>query len=316
MKHAQLALLIILLLVLAGCDYLPGKKDHLIDPAKFHEGTSALSMSAAARAPPSIVKENSEFKFYAILKNLGVAPIENGLIKLVVLDKDHIEGRPPLYYSNINLKGRSLEWPDGETDMRYFSLTAKEVKNEMSSAQTELMLVACYDYYTELLTDVCIDTDIYGVNSQSAQKACSYNSARLGSKGQGGPVEFVRLESDFISTETGVIPEFKLYLSNMGKGGVYKAGEHMKICGSEPIEDGKLINNLVSVEAWLSNQQMDCTVPGGKTELDISNPENYVVCKASSEVPKSTIAYSSPLKVIARYGYTNSFSKPVLIEAT
>jgi hypothetical protein len=310
----KLTFVLVILLLMLGCTLIPGGKDLLIDPAKFLEGRLGLTLSAADKAPPAKVQELHEFHFFAVLRNQGVADIENGILKLVILDNDHIEGQSQLTHSDISLKGKSLEWPEGETDMRHFSLKAKEVKNQMTSAQAELMLIACYDYFTELITDVCIDPDIYGLNLGNEQKACRYNVNPVGNKGQGGPVEFVQIESDFKLTDTGgVFPRFRFRLKNSGTGGVYKQGEHSKVCSSEPIVAGDELSNMVMIEAWLANTPMECEIPSGKPLLDISQQDSYAICTAQQEVAETSIAYTSTLRVRAHYAYTSSFSKPVMV---
>jgi hypothetical protein len=239
---------------------------------------------------------------------------------------------------NFRLAGKSQAWPIGEKVISPIAkLTVNKIPGTRESPITKIETSACYPYTTYFAETICVDTDIYSVETDPIcrnQKTFTYS-------GQGAPVIVnkldvdmvpVRIESGSISTsapitnssghlqsigtttvdQKNIIIEtsFRIYFKNTDKGVILSYAE-----GSNPCLDGPSSKGtIIKIKAYLGSLELSCTNP----DIQMYSSEGSVRCTLPREsIPADFTLnrnYEMPLTVQAEYFYKATTSKDVKIK--
>ena len=215
---------ILLVVLISGCDLgnLFGNKEDPVDIITYgqiHSGSQGIEASYLPDRPQSIyvVDTQQDIVLAFEIENKGAVDVTGGIISL---------NFDPLYvnfdekHKNFDLLGRSIYSNKGEKKALFFNGKI----NALAEDKKEITInaVTCYDYSTEYLFDVCIDTD--PANTRPNKKACDYleNKKKYSSLGgQGGPVIISKLDQTINTIPGGIETEFIIYITNGGKGKNY-----------------------------------------------------------------------------------------------
>ena len=168
---------------------------------------------------------------------------------------------------------------------------------------------------------VCIDPDIS--NTNLGKKVCKVQDLVFNS-GQGGPGSVTKIEASTIPViETGkekprIKAQFLIFIENRGQGTVVNRDVINKFCTSSEISHENL--NVVYIQAFLSNnQEMKCELKEKKDVtsqrfIKLQDKKEIVRCSLEKGLPNSQDAYSTPLKIVLSYGYSNSVSANYVIQ--
>ncbi|MBI2134082.1 hypothetical protein HYU11_05360 [Candidatus Woesearchaeota archaeon] len=302
-KEAFLLLLVFFLIV--GCSQQTNKGND-----NFRTGTKGLVMSFIPGSPPDRFLGDGKLDVAVQVKNAGTTSIENsngfgGNIYLTGFDRNIIAFDKEADGINL-LGGRNLYDPEGEIDIKEFQGNVK-LADGVDTYKTTLMATACYSYETTAAPMVCIDPDPFG--SKTKQKACTTQNVGL-SGGQGAPISVTKVELNPSSEKL----RFTIHFSNSGGGMVYD----MNSQNCNPYSTGlsSKEKNVVSVEE-VRIGSIDITgtcKPLIDRKFTLINNARNIMCELdiqSSGIPQS--AFSSPLLIRVRYGYTTSISKSIEI---
>jgi hypothetical protein len=265
----------------------------------FRTGTEGMSISFMKNAPPASVFEEEDFPVYVTIQNKGATDISSGLLALG-FQSDYVNAEQKT--KEFDLKGKSIAFPDGEQAMLRFLVRSKNIIGNFRTVP--ITLTGCYTYGTTAVTQVCIDTEVYGINT--VQKPCTVSDIKL--TGQGGPVAVTKVEPKMLVNEgeSIVIPQYVIYVENKGKGTVLRTARDF--CSASSLTKDSL--NIVQVHAELAEQPLDCN----KEELYLEDGKDSVICKLTDGIDKSTIAYSTLLKVQLDYGYAQTATTNINIQ--
>ncbi len=191
-------LLILSFLVLQGCDQRHGITN-------VYRGTRGVEIDFVNNAPPTEIIENTEAPVMIEVWNRGAYTIPSGdtVVNLrydpIYFELDHSDtnfylARNPDGVFNV-LEGKSSSWPEGEKIILPFTkLISKDIPGTRESPITNLELVACYNYKTFFSEMICLDTDVYEVDTDPICR----NRGTYTHSNQGAPIAVNKIEVDML----------------------------------------------------------------------------------------------------------------------
>ena len=324
MKKILFLLLIVFLLALAGCGYIPtsGSKSQDVD---VHIGTYGLIAEFARNAPPQTVFEDGKFAVVLRIRNAGAYDIKNGLIAFG-LEKDYVpqialQDNPAAIKDEIltfDIRGKSLIDLKGEENVISLQATAGKLDPQSESKQSTLTATFCYPYKTIASATVCIDTDI--ANIRPVKKVCQVKDISL-SRGQGAPIAVRKIETRMVPDVEKVKPQFLIYLENTGNGIAVNPKGYMIPCQKSEFKDEDLWNvaylKVFSSQSGGENQLL-CTPSLENDEttgiLRFRDKKDFIRCTYKDGISANSDAYTSPIRIELEYGYTQTISTNLLIQ--
>ncbi len=306
----------------------------------YRVGTSGLSMQFVKNTPPQKVFEGDTFPAMISIKNNGAysIPQDSAYLSLGV-ERDYTRaiqlqagGRVSKANEDadssakFNLDGRSQINSPGDEEVISYSIQAGKIDPQSETHTSALIATLCYPYETILESDVCIDTDVN--NLRPGKKVCSQHDLSFGS-GQGAPVTVTRIETRMLPNEitkdNGVSdrinPQFLIYVENIGSGLVIKQGTEKEFCTKSSALYANY--NQVYVNVFLSNDELECQIaevkkdPNDPFHIKLKDKKDIIRCnlkKGSQGITKNLDNYLSPLKVVLKYGYSQSMAANYAIQ--
>ena len=337
MQKIYLTLILIGIFIISGCVNLNPDKG-TVTTSSLYTGTSGLELSFVKSAPPSRVFEDTPFNAIVDIKNKGAYDIglnegeetndkgifvmtpETGYVSLTQIEKSGgvVETvDPDVNKAGFVVRGRSLSDPIGDELLVYSNLNAKKLDSLSSIHASSVFATVCYPYQTKISASVCIDEDIYDLDS--GKKACESKNLAF-SGGQGAPVAVTKIEVQMIPEGDKMKPEFLIYVENKGKGEVVKRDGYAEACksgiGGRDDKLGKYFNviNVISEESKLSDKLLVCGPEDQKNVVVLSGKNGIIRCSPESWGSENEGAYVAPLNLVLEYGYTTTISKEFNIE--
>jgi hypothetical protein len=248
-------------------------------------------------------------------------------------DGNYQENILPFY-----LAGKSQVWPIGEKTITIVGkLNVSKIQGTRESPTTKIEVSACYPYKTYFSESICVDTDIYSLETEPIcrnQKTYSYPA------GQGAPVIVSRIDVDMIpvGVESGSVsisqpildasgqiqdighgtiqgkdiiiePNFRIYFRNVDQGVILAFDGNNNPCVSGPSAKGEVIK----INASLGTTELICSKP----EIMMYSNEGSVRCTLPANRVNGQFElnrnYELPLRVEAEYFYKITSAKDVKI---
>ncbi|GIU69343.1 MAG: hypothetical protein KatS3mg002_0579 [Candidatus Woesearchaeota archaeon] len=297
-KLIGIIVLIIIATLLNGCT------GQSTTTKNFQIGTKGLTIEKLS-GTPSVIYENETFALGVFIKNLGAENVNQGKI-MINFDDYFIEfnNRESGFEKSkkITLAGRNRDNPNGDSDYIEYVFNSKELGVIRESADTKINFNICYDYRTDLTTEICIDTKTRTADQRSyACKTKTFTS----NSGQGAPIAITKIETEMLRLRSGenIKPVFRIYIKNMGKG--YTLTPESTLCENPSIHADKI--NKLKIKAWISADiELECDpeiirlVDGqaiARCEVRDQDLTNFKV---------KTTNYITLLRVLLEYNYVDS----------
>ncbi len=314
----KLVALFTVCILLAGCNIFDPGPDKPIDVSynAVHSGGQGIAFEFARDRPLDsyvVVPSGNDITVIVGLENKGAWDVlpTKGVLALNY-DKTYMHFEPT--YKDFELGGRSLFRSKGEKVFKDFNgriSPLQEVKKD-----THIFAVACYEYETEYIFDICIDTD--PTNTQTTNKACDVlqNKKKYSSMsgGQGGPVSISALDQAIRIRDNNLDIDFIIKLANVGKGKIYDIGTTPQaLC----LEGGSInYADKVRITADLAGQELQCdTVADTPGIVNVYNDIGGVVnCRALQYTSVRQPSFLSKLKVTVTYNYVDTTGKAVTLK--
>ncbi len=268
------------------------------DPApppveSFKTGTGSLDMSFMRNAPPAEVFQKSSNDIILRLQNKGATDIRTGTLRLSY-DRGVIELRDANSRS-FDVKGKSAIYPQGESILVTFPFTALTLSTESQVRETSIVATACFEYETEVLQNVCIDTDPYDLRPEARADVCQIRDYSPG--GTGGPIRVDKIETRFSQDGTEIQPVFTLTISQAGGRSqqILAPGNAFAYCSSAQFDTSKI--NIVKIYAELSDIQLTCD----RDEINLYQQTARITC-AGLPVSTTSGSFEAPLYIRLNYG--------------
>ncbi len=295
--------LVLIIFLLASCtpDNQERKTPTFND---VHSGTDGLVMSFSDKTTfSSDIAEDSEFKTVIELKNKGASDIKNG--KIAIITDSYLQ--PEESIKSFDLQGKSVYNLNGEDTSEVFTIKAKKLDEQSQSQEASIIAIACYDYKTEVRTDVCIDYDYLNLNLNNINKVCTVKEHKMGS--EGGPVEVTDIKPAFENSGNQLKLKYIITIRNAGSGMVTKPGDAYSVCNAG---SGKTSFNLLETKAKLGINELDCKDISGDKDIHLEDGTGKAVCVLQKPIPKQA-PYLTTLQIELLYGYTQTLQKNILI---
>ena len=343
MKKQILLFLIVFSVFLLGCSgggfSNPFGSASSAKPAEinFYTGTQGVIAEFSKNAPPQSSMQDSSFPILIRVRNLGAYDVKKGIISLG-MEKDYAkiltaDPNPRLGIFNKNenaipfeLDGKSQTNKKG--DEVYVSLNAQTGKLDPQSEthQSTVTATLCYPYQTTASATICIDSDPAGI--RPGNKVCKVQDISF-SSGQGAPIAVTKIESQMVPREDNKInPQFLIYVENRGGGDAVNPDSYENACSSSApaaLSSGnanKNIWNSAFIEVYNSagqgeNQLICCPNINSECKentvdkrgfLKFKDKKDFVRCTFSEGKDRNIDAYTSPLKIVVKYGYVQSIA--------
>jgi hypothetical protein len=300
----KIILFILIFITLYGCNnsgYEP-----IYNP---YQGSDGLTINFLDNAPPNLVYELETFPLGFVIKNNGAYDIQKGIINLNY-ERDYI--KTYLFdETSIMLKGKHRYNPNGEEKVRLFYFETKKMDSMSQIRDSLIGITACYEYYTELKTEICIDPDTFNINKDK-NKPCTVSDKTFNS--QGAPVGIMNINptlNKLPNNDEKIIPEFEIVVKNINYGNVISKESIYRYCSNEAItrEDfGK-----IEINAKLAGNNLNCEP---KIIVLEDNKIGKTRCKLEEGIIGTSTSYNSLLEIFLKYGYTTSISKEFKIYRT
>lgn len=300
-------------------------------------GFNGLSMEFQKNTPPAKIFESSTFPVIIKVKNNGAYSLENDNKAILSLgvEKDYTKkvnllagGRVQPVDSGsaaaFNLEGKTKINPKGEEQVISYNIQAGKVDPQSEAHQSNIIATVCYPYESVLESSVCIDTDVS--NLRPSKKVCQTQDLVF-SSGQGAPVAVTKIEINMLPTLADgqnelsgkIKPQFLIFVENKGQGTVIKKESVMDFCTKSETSHANL--NIVYVDVYLAGQKLECQLETkqGSNELGhikLLDKKDIIRCVFKDGIDASRDTYLSPLKIVLKYGYTQSISANYFIQKT
>ncbi len=293
------------------------------DIGAIHSGTEGIKMEFLENSPPPEImapfKNDDGYPFTLGIKlvNNGAVNVENGWMTLS-LEEDYMKVDD--FRRSFSLEGKSISNPVGESEIIIFNGITKKFKEGQSDKyKSTILATTCYKYKTEMKEDMCVDTDVLGLEKK--KQPCKVSD--ITSSGQGAPVAVSKIEAKMIPEGNSdgiafVRPQYIIHLKNAGDGEVMNPSlDPEPACSSDLIADKnsdayKKAWNFASVSASLSGKELICAPNPVKLK---DNDDTTVRCttKEEDKIDANTPSYRSPLVILVDYGYTTTISTEVML---
>jgi hypothetical protein len=272
-------------------------------------GTQGIEINFMNNAPPNEIYVDSgggnEFEASIELKNKGAYPAEGGSLegKLYIggFDQSVISGSWD-GGDNIpsGLMGKNPLFPEGGYEIKSYRDSDVNFPFASENYEPTIQVTACYNYETKATPLICIDPS--PTSTSIKNKVCTVKDTSL-SGGQGGPVGVTKIEQTGNSKKT----IFKIYVSNLGNGKIISLKKYSTCLDLKYDEVDR-----VEVSAEISSLgRGDCTPEGtANSPLRLQDGEGFIVCTFNNPTGE---AYTTPLEITLKYGYSSSISKKINI---
>ncbi|MBI1969350.1 hypothetical protein HYS48_01535 [Candidatus Woesearchaeota archaeon] len=310
--------LLFVVLFLSACQ----QQEFLFNP---FQGTAALEMAFLENAPSAQIyasPDGEEFEILLKLQNEGAFDIQRGFLTLGVeqdylsIKKWDLEGTEIVLMgpqqASFLLEGKSKLNPFGSDAMVALRAVATLKEPQVETLATQILATACYEYFTQANTPICIDTDVY--NRKGTEKVCEISDVSIGGTGSPIVIDSVGVEMLPDGGEF-VRPRFTIHISNAGIGQVIAPEAVQEACSAKGLSHDLL--NTIKIEEIsfsgysYSKGQMQCNPQKAKLEQG----EASVTCTLAPALLQSNKpTYTTNLYIKLKFGYLQSISTETRLE--
>jgi hypothetical protein len=258
----------------------------------YNKGTTGLKLDFLTNSPPSELFDGQTFPFVLEIYNIGITDV-NPYITLTGFDKNIISANWANRQPGI-IPGKSQLNPTGG-----YASVEDNVKvtlpTGVNTFSTPLTAIACYEYVTQAVSQVCVDPD----PTNNRDDVCAAKLIQL-SGGQGAPVGITKIDT----RPTIGMTYFIITISNLDKTGAVIKYDKVSTCIDQLTYQD--VDAVDVMGANLGSQSISCT----PTTIKLVNGLGTITCQATGLTGS---AYSSSLQLNLRYGYKTSITKSLNI---
>ncbi len=225
-QSAILIAIMIILTAITGCG--PVRPEYI----DYFKGSEGLVFDFINNYPPYEMYQNTSVIAQAKVHNNGAFNLYDetfyGILYLNT-NKNFIEtGEKEESIKQIILKGKSIDFPIGESQTYYMGAIKSKEIGQFESIPTEISLTACYPYRTYFADTVCIDYS--EVSGDERLQVC--RAQDIIAESQGAPVAVKEVKVNMIpygtestngKTSYKIKPQFIITIKNIGSGNVAKS---------------------------------------------------------------------------------------------
>jgi len=231
-------------------------------------------------APHDSVYENTEPLLELEISNLGAYDIEQGEFSVTGFNSKYLElledETISLIPKNENMfLGKNVLNPSGSTHPFYFRLKTKLIPFGKDLHQENFFLLANYNYKTELITNICLNTNQYNL----AGANCEVPREPIRLNGQGSPLAITQIQ-EIITPGSNPKVDFIFTLENKGQGKISQAVLEQAKLGHLPLNCERREIKFDENEYQIQEHILICSqeikeFPSYETTLNLEFSFNY-----------------------------------------
>jgi len=312
MKKAIITLILVIMLAVSGCNGIPGRSKE--PQTGYKVGNQGLEMRFIPNYPRYRQYDDEPFNVLLEIRNIGSTEVGYGG------DSIYLSGFDPGIITGVSTYGKPIPQIEGTgpynneggfDTMEFLGEIYPLKMKKIDKYPATILATACYGYKTIGSENICLDPNPYSTTSE--RKVCTPTSVSFGS--QGAPIAITSVEVE----PTPRITRFKIHISNVGGGAVFKAGiDQLARCnpydprGLEFTEVDYV--QLSNVETTGKTITSSCKPVDNEGNVKLINGQATVFCELGGL--GSGPAYSTPLTIELDYGYRSTISTNVEIVQT
>lgn len=313
MKKVLVICIIILMLGISGCrEGFGGRKEPV---SGYRSGSQGLVVNFMPNYPRPQMFDDEPFDVILEIRNKGSQTIGFGgdRIFLSGFDTGIITGistngeRLP-----SNFEGITEYNADGGYDTLQFTGEIYPLKmKKIDRYPATVLATVCYGYKTVASENICIDPNPFAASNE--RKVCTPGVVSFGT--QGAPIGITSVEVD----PTPRITRFKIHMSNVGGGTVFKYGaDYLAKCNpyhTRGLEFNEIdVVRITGVQVAGKTITTSCKPMDNEGNVRLINGQATIFCELGNL--GTGPAYTTPLTIEVDYGYRSTISKQVEIIQT
>lgn len=313
MKRSLLALMIMAIMVLSGCQ----DNSQGTTTAAFIGGTKGLDLKFTENQPPEKVMDNAQdtFGIAITMKNEGESTIDTGKVigTLSGIDATAFSLKSISAQSQNSISAKEKQGSDtidGGTEILEFGDVTYTPK-VTGDFQTTLIADVCYDYETQAVFSLCLKKNT--VQKESNKEACKIEALKT-EENSGAPVQIGNVRESAAGNNK---IKFTFDIEKIGDGKVYKQDTFSVGSGcveNKDTDEGK--NKVMVTIEPQSDLVVSCSrLNGGsqgQTQL-YENNKGTLVCEIDTSNLQDT-AYSSQMTIKVKYTYKDSIQQDIVVK--
>jgi len=321
--------------LLTACSGGYGDEKHVLD-IEFHKGTNGVDFDIIGLMPE--IYEDTAFKLAVNIFNKGAYDILPGQGYVNInLERDYMclsdpgakqcsDGTDTIRMlgeslQEQQLKGKSMANPPGDFELIEYYVLTRPIDKQSFEHTSNIGVSACYQYKTDLITEVCIDPFFYELGV--IEKPCKVESKSF--SGQGAPLAITKIETQMLSEgKNSVRPMFIITLQNSGNGEVIHKDMIDKVCTSSHLPSNafnvihlksvEFLNGVYKFDRDDENSNIECTFSNKQKETKLKNRKAEIKCITKQPITADIGTISTQMKIVVDYGYTLSKSQQIKIK--
>ncbi len=304
LRFIQIGILLFVVLLFINCTGSSfGDSQKKVDD-DFKTGVGSLDMTFDRNSPPRQLIQEQQSVVVLQLQNNGAFEIQNGFVSLNI-DSSVLRITDNAMFKRFSLEGRSANFPRGEETVVTFPIQTRQLSQESQVQKTQIIASACYDYATEVFTEICIDADPHNLRDTS-DKVCQVDDVRPGNSG--GIVNVENIEVSFIQHNQFVTPSITIHLQKSGSDLVYEYGRGAYFCTSSATSrDTAESVDVVDLQVVLSDRVLECNT----NRVTFQDNGASITCTGLPIDTDLTQTFKAPLLIVLEYGIMSSTSTSI-----
>ena len=315
MKKVLVTVILILMLGVSGCGgvgSIGGGKEPEIG---YRQGSQGLVIDFMPNYPRPRMYDDEPFDVMVELKNKGAHTVgfSGDKIYLSGFDTSIITGistngeRVPSNFEGITEYNSEGGYDTLQFTAEIYPLRMKKIDKYPAT----ILATACYSYKTTASDNICIDPNPFSTTTE--RKVCTPTTASFGT--QGAPIAVTSVEVD----PTPRVTRFKIHISNVGGGTVFKyGGDYLSKCNpyhTRGLEFNEVdVVRIAGVTVAGKTITPSCKPVDNEGNVRLINGQATVFCELGNL--GTGPAYTTPLTVEVDYGYRTTTAKQVEIVQT
>lgn len=310
-KERFLILILVVLVLVVGCESLGGKKDTTVSGV-FVGGSEGLGIEFVKDEPPNVVLDNSQesFNIALLLKNKGEYDVPAGKViaSLGGIDRDSfgLSSLDTTLSRGIEgvTKRREAKVEGGEEELRFKNLKYKH--DLKSDFRTSVRVDVCYLYETNAVASLCLKKE---ASAHNIDDACEIDNSNVKVDNSGAPVKISNLDQRPAGSNQ---IRFSFQIDKGGSGNVYLPEQFSSDCHGASDDD-----------EWV---RVELSTPGGrvpikcgsldessKGDVKLLNKKRVVSCTIETQGLQEN-AFEAPLNLDIKYFYRVALEKGLAVE--
>jgi len=309
MKRGYIILLLVVLLIIAGCT---GGTNKIEKPRAFIGGNDALSIKFVDDQPPKKVLDNNQepFEITLLIKNNGEHDIIDSdiIATLSGISQQDFQMNALSVTNNFDFPGRDIigeTETEGAEDVFEFG-TATYKHNLNADFTTTVRADVCYKYRTIAAANLCLKKD---TSKTEKSDVCDITNDKVVVENSGSPVHVTKIQERRSGSNQ---VRITFDVENIGTGDVYEPNFFTNKCYVDEDRDDRLSIDVTSPSSDITARcaQLDGAHSGN---VRLTGGKKLITCTIDTLNIQET-AFEGRVNIFLDYFYRDAVATDITIE--